>query len=424
MRKREKVLDMEGRYKLGKIMAVRYKKARKKERGEILERFTEATGYNRCYAGWLLRNWGRKVVIYNKGERIVFIGERKERQKGIRKRPIYYDKKVLDVLKHIWLVLDCPCGKRLAPYLREVVPVLEREEEIVVGREIREKLLSISASSIDRMLKEEKKIWEIKKKRKGYTKPGGLVKSQIPIRTFSEWNEKAPGFVEMDLVDHSGGVERGIFAQTLDMTDVFTGWTETIAVENKSQHYVFIGIDKLRARFPFPLLGIDSDNGSEFINNHLQKYCEKYRITFTRARPYKKNDSCYVEQKNYSVVRKAVGYLRYETEAELELMNLLYTKLRLYTNFFQPQMKCREKTRIGSKIIKRYDKAKTSYQRILECNSVDKKIKQNLKNLYNSLNPVSLKREIVHLQDKLYNMAMEKPFYHRKKVFKNETAYK
>jgi len=123
-----------------------------------------------------------------------------------------------------------------------------------VDREIKEKLLSISASSIDRILKEEKKVWEIKKKRKGYTRPGTLVKHQIPIRTFSEWDEKIPGFVEMDLVDHSGGVERGIFAQTLDMTDVCTGWTETIAIENKSQHYVFIGIDKLRKSFPFPLL--------------------------------------------------------------------------------------------------------------------------------------------------------------------------
>jgi len=415
---------MEGRYKLGKVMAERYKKARKKERVEILDRFTEATGYSRCYAGWLLRNWGRKVVIYDKGERIVLVGERKKSQKGIKKRPVYYDRKVEEVLNRIWLVLDRPCGKRLAPYLREVVPVLEREEEIVLDREVKRKLFSISASSIDRALKEEKKRWEIKKKRKGYTKPGGLIKNQIPIRTFSQWDEKTAGFIEMDLVDHSGGVERGIFAQTLDMTDVFTGWTETIGVENKSQHYVFIGIDTLRERFPFPLLGMDSDNGSEFINNHLQRYCENNRITFTKSRPYKKNDSCYVEQKNYSVVRKAVGYLRYETKAELELMNLLYTKLRLYTNFFQPQMKCIEKIRIGSKVKKRYDKAKTPYHRILECKDVDRKVKQPLKDMYNSLNPVSLKREIVHLQDKLYNMAMGKPFYQRKKVFKNEPAFK
>lgn len=419
-----KVLEMESRYKIGKVMAGRYKKARKKEKGEILDRFTEVTGYSRCYAGWLLRNWGKKVVIYDKGERIILVGDRKRSQKGIRKRPILYDREVLKVLMRIWMILDCPCGKRLAPYLREAVGVLEREEEIVLDKEVKEKLYRISASSIDRILKEEKKRWEIKKKRKGYTKPGGLVKNQIPIRTFAEWNERRPGFVEMDLVDHSGGVERGIFAQTLDITDVFTGWTETIAVENKSQHHVFIGIDTLRKRFPFPVLGIDSDNGSEFINDHLKKYCEQNRITFTRARPYKKNDSCYVEQKNWSVVRKSVGYLRYETKAEVELMNQIYTKLRLYTNFFQPQSKCIEKIRIGSKIKKRYDKAKTPYQRILECDSIDGKIKQSLKNLYKTLNPVALKREIVYLQDKLYNMAMEKPFYQRKKEYKNEPSFK
>ena len=421
---RRKILGMEGRYKIGKVMSVRYKKAGKRGRGEILDRFIEVTGYNRCYAGWLLRNWGKKVVIYDRGERIVLVGDRKESQRGIRKRPVYYDKAVFKVLRRIWFILDCPSGKRLAPYLKEIVGVLEREEEIILDSGVREKLFRISASSIDRILREEKKRWEIKKKRKGYTKPGGLIKSQIPIRTFSEWDEKAPGFVEIDLVDHSGGVERGIFAQTLDITDVFTGWTETIAVENKSQHYVFSGIDTLKKRFPFPVLGIDSDNGSEFINSHLQRYCESNKITFTRARPYKKNDSCYVEQKNWSVVRKTVGYLRYETKEEVELMNLLYTKLRFYTNFFQPQMKCREKIRIGSKVKKQYDKAKTPYHRILECNSINKKIKQNLKNIYTSLNPVSLKREIVQLQDKLYNMAIEKPLYQRKKVFKNEPAFK
>lgn len=419
-----KVLDMEARYKLGKVMAGRYKKVRKKERGRILDSFIEATGYNRCYAGWLLRNWGRKVVIYDRGERIVLIGERKRSQKGIKKRPVYYDRKVVEVLRHIWLILDCPSGKRLSGYLKEIVPILEKQEEIIIGSDVKEKILKISASSIDRVLKEEKKRWSITKRIKGYTKPGGLIKNQIPIRTFSDWNEKRPGFVEMDLVDHSGGVERGIFGQTLDMTDVFTGWTETIAVENKSQHHVFAGIDTLRKQFPFPVLGMDSDSGSEFINAHLKRYCEKHKITFTRSRPYKKNDNCYVEQKNYSVVRKTVGYLRYETEQEIKQMNILYTKLRLYTNFFQPQMKCIEKIQIGSKIKKRYDKAKTPYQRILECKDVENRIKQNLQNLYESLNVVTLKREIVHLQDKLYNMAMEKPFYQRKKVFKNEPAFK
>jgi len=148
-----------------------------------------------------------------------------------------------------------------------------------------------------------------------------------------------PGFIEVDLVDHSGGVERGIFAQTLDATDILTGWTEIICVENKSQLRVFEGLQKIMKQFPFKILGIDSDNGSEFINHHLVKFCENRKITFIKSRPYKKNDSCYVEQKNWSVVRKAVGYFRYETEKEIETINQIYKYLRLYTNYFQPQMK-------------------------------------------------------------------------------------
>ena len=214
------------------------------------------------------------------------------------------------------------------------------------------------------------------------------------------------------------------FCKRIYVTDVFTGWTETIGVENKSQHHVFIGITEIKKQFPFPVLGIDSDNGSEFINNHLQKYCEENRITFTRARAYKKNDNCYVEQKNWSIVRRAVGYLRYETVEEVNLLNQIYNKLRLYTNFFQPQMKCQEKTRIGSKVKKKYDAPKTPYQRIIECESINKKIKMHLKTLYASLNPVELKKEIVQLQDnKLYNIAIKKPLYQHKKNRKNESAF-
>lgn len=163
------------------------------------------------------------------------------------------------MLKQIWIILDGPCGKRLAPYINQILPVLEKNEEIILEKNEREKLRNISAATIDRLLREEKKKWELKK-RKSFTKPGSLLKHQIPVRTFAQWNENKPGFVEMDLVDHSGGEERGVFAQTLDVTDVFTGWTETIAVKNKSQYHVFAGITATKKRFPFPVVGIDSDN--------------------------------------------------------------------------------------------------------------------------------------------------------------------
>ena len=163
--------------------------------------------------------------------------------------------------------------------------------------------------------KKEKKKWRIKNK--SYTKPGSLLKSQIPVRTFADWNEKEPGFIEIDLVDHGGGDPKGIYAQTLDATDIFTGWIESIAVANKSRIRVFSGLMNINKRFPFPIVGIDSDNGAEFINNHLQKHCEDNKITFTRSRPYRKNDNCYVEQKNWTIVRKTVGYFRYETKEEI-----------------------------------------------------------------------------------------------------------
>lgn len=213
--------------------------------------------------------------------------------------------------------------------------------------------MKVSASTIDRLLRQEKKKYTLKSRSK--TKPGTLLKNQIPIRTFSEWDEGRPGFMEIDLVGHDGGDARGEFIQTLDVTDVCTGWTETRAVRNKAQVWVFEALKEIMDRIPFDLLGIDSDNGSEFINHHLFRFCTERKITFTRTRSYRKNDNCFVEQKNYSVVRRFAGYLRYNTEEELKLLNELYSYLRLYTNFFQPVMKLTEKTRIGSGVIKRYD---------------------------------------------------------------------
>ena len=224
----------------------------------------------------------------------------------------------------------------------------------------------------------------------------------------SDWSENKPGFVEIDLVGHDGGNARGEYIQTLDITDVCTGWTETQAVKNKAQIWVFEALKDIRDHLPFELLGIDSDNGGEFINAPLLKFCEEEKITFTRTRPYRKNDNCFVEQKNYSVVRRAVGYLRYDTEKELKTLNELYKVLRLYTNFFQPVMKLIEKTRIGSKVIKKYDKAKTPYQRVLDSPYAAVKAKEKLKAEYNQLNPAELKRKITRWQNKLMELCNEK----------------
>jgi hypothetical protein len=276
---------------------------------------------------------------------------------------------------------------------------LERMGKLKLERETRRKLLSISAATIDRMLAPSRKRYLLRAR--SQTKPGTLLKHQIPIRTFADWNELRPGFLEIDLVSHEGGNPRGEYAYTLDATDVCTGWTETEAVRNRSQHFVFAGLEAAMARLPFEVLGIDSDNGGEFINNHLVRYCRLNEITFTCSRPYRKNDNCFVEQKNYSVVRRTVGYCRHDTPAELKVLNELYALLRLYTNYFQPSMKLIEKTRIGSKVKKKYDAAKTPYHRAMTSQWISKQTKRELRTIYATLDPAALSRDISKRQDEL-----------------------
>jgi len=383
-----------------RVIASRYRNSNKKEKGKILEEFLELTGYTRSYASYLLGSHGKKLRITSN---VVIVGD--VRKKTKRNRDKIYDSRVLDALKKIWFIMDCICGKRLAPMLGELIGVLERFGEIEFESEVREKLLNISPATIDRLLVEERKKQTLVSRSK--TKPGTLLRHKIPIRMFSQWDDKRAGFVEMDLVGHEGGDSFGDYIQTLDITDVCTGWTETQAVRNRAQVWVFEALKQIRERLPFKLLGIDSDNGGEFINDQLYRYCQSEQITFTRGRPYRKNDSCYVEQKNYSVVRRAVGYLRYDTVEQLEIINELYGYLRLYTNYFQPVMKLIEKTRIGSRVRKKHDKPKTPYQRVLESLNVEEKKKKVLRSEYAKLNPAELKRQITRLQTKLRKLALK-----------------
>jgi hypothetical protein len=299
----------------------------------------------------------------------------------------------------------------------ELIPVLEEHREIELDTTTKQKLQEISASTIDRALAPERK--RLLSRTRSRTKPGTLLKHKIPIKTFSQWDEQKPGFVEIDLVGHDGGNISGDYIQTLDVTDVCTGWTETKAVRNKARVWVFEALKQIRKRLPFKLLGIDSDNGAEFINSELYQYCLQEEITFTRARAYRKNDNCYVEQKNWSVVRRALGYLRYDTEGELEIINRLHGYLRLYTNHFQPVMKMIEKTRVGSRVKKKYDKPRTPYQRVLD-SDVEKGRKEALIKEHVKLNPAELKRQITKLQDKLWKIGLLK----RKKQNHNENAPK
>jgi len=390
---------MKERQKITVALAGRYQRVRKKEKVLLLNEFIALTGYTRSYGTYVLRAHGKKVRVT---EGTIVEGDVRKRFKRRGKKT--YDEDVKRALIKIWLIMDCICGKRLAPILKEIIRVLVRHKEITIEGDTKKKLCKISAATIDRLLADERKKQTLKGR--SHTKPGTLLKSQIPIRTFSEWDDKRPGFVEIDLVGHDGGDACGDFAHTLDVTDISTGWTETQAVKNKAQVWVFEALKDIRDRLPFDLIGIDSDNGSEFINHHLLKYCSEEKITFTRARSYRKNDNCFVEQKNYSIVRRAVGYCRHDTQEEVKLLNEIYGYLRLYTNFFQPVMKLIEKTRIGSKVMRKYDTPpRTPFQRVIESLHIPEDRKEAVKKQYASLNPAALKRTITKLQDRLLKLA-------------------
>lgn len=362
----------------------RYLKTNKAGKGQILDEFVAATGYHRKYAMRVLKH-GRKA----KGLR----------KKGRRKE---YQGEVVAVLTRIWEICGRICSKRLKPFLPEIVAVLERHQELSLSAEVKSQLLRMSRSTIDRCLQPAR--FEEKRHGLSTTKPGTLLKKAIPIRTFADWDDARPGFVESDLVAHCGDSAEGQFLNTLTTTDISTGWTECVAILHRSQHLVFAAIQTMRQRLPFPLLGLDSDNGGEFINAILYRYCLDEKVTFTRSRPYRKNDQAHVEQKNWSVVRHLIGYDRYETEEELQLLNSIYDDLRLHVNFFQPVMKLIGKERVGNKTIKRYDEAATPYQRVLRSDQVDLVVKARLCHQYLQLNPVKLRERIDQKVAKLWKI--------------------
>jgi hypothetical protein len=227
---------------------------------------------------------------------------------------------------------------------------------------------------------------------------GALLKSKIPVRLGSEWDGERPGFIEIDLAAHCGESTRGQYINTLDAIDIATGWCETKAVLNKAQKHVFAALKEIRELLPFSLLGIDSGNGSEFINDELLRWCTEEKLAFTRSRPYRKNDGCHAEQKNWPVVRQNAGYKRYEAQTQLELLNKLYGLLRLHANFFMPSVKLERKGRDGARIVKSYSKPITPYRGVMASEQIDAKSKERLASLFVTLNPIELRRQIAGFQ--------------------------
>ncbi len=332
-----------------KKMHERYLKAKGKAgKTRLLDEFVELTGYDRVYARVLLKH-GPPVHTGS------------IRRAG---RPCVYGLQVVAAFKMCAEATGWICGKRLVAILPELVPALEGEGALKLYPDERAVLLSMSSATIDRRLQQARRV--AKPKGISTTKPGSLLKSQIPVRTYTPWDEQVPGFLEIDLVAHCAESAAGEFLYTLVATDIATGWTECEPVANKGQAAVFGALKHFTQRLPFRLLGIDSDNGSEFINAHLLRYCEKEGITFTRCRAYHKNDQAHVEQKNYTQVRQVVGYERLQGEEALGQLARIYGLLRLYSNGWLPAMKLVSKEREGSKVKKRYDAPQTPWCRVLQ----------------------------------------------------------
>jgi hypothetical protein len=318
-----------------------------------------------------------------------------------------YGPLVVEALRAVWEASDRLCSKRLKPFLPELLSVMRRCGESKITVEIETQLLRMSAATIDRLLHS----WKQKGGRRSLstTKPGSLLRSAIPIRTFADWQENRPGFIEVDLVAHCGESLDGFYLNTLMAVDVATGWSEFIGVWGRGQQRVGTAVHHVRQRLPFPLLGLDSDNGSEFINQDLASWCRRESITFTRSRPYKKNDNCYVEQKNGSIVRRIIGRDRYSSKQAYETLNRIYYLLRLYVNFFQPMMKLVSKTRHGAKVYRVYDTARTPYQRVLNSVVLTEAKKAELYTTYAHLNPVTLLKQINDNVESLWRLRDRHP---------------
>jgi len=383
-------MDMHSRNEYLEVVRERYFGSRtKREKSQILDDYCSNTGQSRKY---IIRKIQPGVDL---------------RPKQRKKRKETYDGQVKAALARVWEIFDCPCGQRLKPILEIEVDRLREFGELTISDEVALKLRQMSSATIDRKLKHQREVLHILRS-KGGPKPGSLLKRKIPIR-LTQWNTSQLGYVEADMVVHCGSSISGVYVNTVSTTEIFSGWWEGEAIMGKSQEHSFWALKEIRKRTPFQWKGIDSDNGEEFINHTLYKYCQRERLEFTRSRPNRKNDNAYIEQKNWTHVRKVLGYLRYDTPKELMLINNLYhNELRLYKNFFQPVMKLTEKVRIGGRVKRKYDIPKTPYHRLRESNQISDKTKAEFESLYLSLNPAQLKRDIESELDKLYQTYQEK----------------
>jgi hypothetical protein len=382
-------LTLAERMAITETTATRYQGASKRGKGAILDELCANTGWHRNHARKALKAALQPKIVTPRSP-----------------RPSKYGPDVIAALAVCWTVLGMPAGKRLAPMLGELVAVLRHFGELAIDQDTAELLVSMSAATIDRRLAGERAKCQLKGR--VCTKPGSLLKSQIPVRTWAQWDDARPGFVEIDLVSHDGGNPAGAFAFTLTVTDIATGWTENRSVPSKAAPCVLRALNDIAYKMPFPIQGVDSDNGSEFINIHLLQWCQRHQITFTRARPANKNDGCHVEQKNWAVVRTVVGYHRYDTATELLLLNEIWQLQSKMTNYFYPQQKLISKVRNGAKVAKKHDIAATPFHRAIDHPTMTVERIVALTRTYSLINPAATQRQIQALTAQLLTLTTSK----------------
>jgi hypothetical protein len=382
-----RLLSMAGRNELVSAISERYRGSLRSEKARILDEFAAVTGYHRKHAMRLLREG------------------RPDKRSGPRLARRVYDEGVREALVVLWEASDRVCGKRLKPLLPVLIDGMERHGHLQLAAEIRAALLTVSAATIDRTLRRVREQAGGRPRRRVVP---SAVRRSVPVRTFSDWRDPPPGFVEADLVAHSGPTTRGSFVQTLVLTDIATGWTECAPLLVREQGLLVEVLTEVRGHLPFPLLGFDTDNDTVFMNETVQEYCRTAGIEFTRCRPYRKNDQAWVEQKNGSIVRRMVGYRRFEGLEAAAMLAHLYARVRLFVNFFQPSFKLAEKTRDGAHVKKRHHPPATPCQRLLADPRTPLAVRDRVTALKASLDPVRLLAEIRADQQRLVAIA-DKP---------------